>query len=181
MAESFKMDNIQLDHHHHKAASKKYPLCVLAHDLELPMNIGSLFRIADALGIEKIFLTGSSMVPPNAKIRKTSRATDQVVPFCYEKNPLKVIYDLKSKGYTVISLEMTSTSVAISQLSLGGVDKICLILGSENAGVSQELLNASDMTVHIPMLGQNSSMNVANACSIAAYEITQTLEKGINK
>jgi len=172
------MKNTQLDHSHHQAKTKKYPLCFLAHDIDVPMNVGSLFRIADAMGIEKIFLTGSSSVPPNAKITKTSRSTEKFVPFTYEKNPLDVILNLKTKGYTVISLEITTASIDISELTLKGVNKICLILGCEKSGVNQELLNASDMTVHVAMLGQNSSMNVAIASSIAAYHITRILKLG---
>lgn len=170
------MENIQLDHTHHHGRNIKYPVCFLAHDIDVPMNVGSLFRIADALGIEKLYLTGSSLVPPNSKIRKTSRAAEKFVAFSYERNPLDIISKLKAEGYTIVSLEITTTSIDISELPLNGVNKICLILGSERSGVSQELLNASDFTVHIPMLGQNSSMNVATACSIAVYEITRRMK-----
>ncbi len=170
------MENIQLDHSHH-SAKKKYPVCFLAHDVDVPMNIGSLFRIADALGVEKIYLSGTSLVPPNAKIRKTSRATEKYVPFSYDKNPPDIIKKLKSEGYIIISLEITSSSIDISELSLNGTEKICIILGSEKSGVSQELLSESDFTIHIPMMGENSSMNVATACSIAAYEITRSYKK----
>jgi len=54
------MENIQLDHSHHRPRIEKYPVCFLAHDMEVPMNVGSLFRISGALGIEKIYLSGSS-------------------------------------------------------------------------------------------------------------------------
>lgn len=149
----------------------------MVHDIDIPMNVGSLFRIADALGIEKIYLTGSSLAPPNAKIRKTSRATEKFVPFSRQSNPLDILKKLKSQGYTIISLEITTSSMDINDLLLAGTEKICLVLGSESSGISQELLDSSDVTVHIPMLGQNSSMNVANACSIAAYEIMRKIQK----
>ncbi|MBL1258931.1 MAG: hypothetical protein COB33_000150 [Thiotrichaceae bacterium] len=171
------MENIQLSHSHHHAKNKNYSVCLLADDFDVPMNIGSLFRIADALGIEKIYLSGTSLVPPNSKIRKTSRATEKYVPFSYEKRPLDIIKKLKSDGYIIISLEITSSSIDISELSLNGTEKICIILGSEKSGVSQELLNESDYTIHISMMGKNSSMNVATACSIAAYEITRRYKK----
>ena len=171
------MENMQLNHNHHHAKHKKYPVCFLAHDFDVPMNIGSLFRIADALGIEKIYLSGTSLTPPNAKLRKTSRATEKHVPFSYEKTPLDIIQKLKSEGYTIICLEITSSSIDISEVSFSNTEKFCLILGSEKSGVCQELLNESDFTFDIPMMGQNSSMNVATACSIAAYEIT----RGYNK
>jgi len=135
------------------------------------MNVGSLFRIADALGIEKIYLSGTSMVPPNRKIKKTSRSTEKYVSYAYEKNPVRIIDSLKASGYTIVSLEITSVSIDIKNLAISKNEKICLVLGSENTGVNQTLLDLSDITFHIPMLGENSSMNVAMACSIAAFEI----------
>jgi tRNA G18 (ribose-2'-O)-methylase SpoU len=170
------MENVQLNHADHKATTKKYPVCFLAHNIDVPMNIGSFFRIADALGVEKIYLTGSSVIPPNPKIKKTSRSAEKYVPFEYDKNPLLIISNLKTLGYKIIGLEITSASINITDFYLKGNEKICLILGSENAGVSQKLLDVSDATVHIPMLGNNSSMNVANACSIATYELTRRLK-----
>lgn len=165
------MQNIQLDHSHHTPSSLKYPVCFLAHDMDVPMNVGSLFRIADALGVEKIYLTGTSSVPPNSKIKKTSRSTEKYVPYSYEEDPLNVVKKLKTSGYRFISLEITTSSVDIRNISVRGNEKICLIVGSENTGVCQELLDVSDTTIHIPMLGVNSSMNVATACSIATFEL----------
>src|SRR6185312_13323607 len=142
------MANRQLDHWQHRPARSAFALRYLVHDFEVPMNVGSVFRIADALGVEMIHLTGASAVPPNRKLRKTSRATEQHVPFRHDDDPLPVVHELKAAGY-----------------------RICLVLGSENRGVSQALLDGSDQTVHIPMLGAHSSMNVATACAIATFEI----------
>lgn len=171
------MKNVQLDHNDHKPTLKKYSLCFIAHDMDVPMNVGSLFRVADALGVEKIFLTGRSIVPPNNKIKKTSRSAEKFVDYSYEKDVRETIDNLKSKGYKIVSLEMTSTSIDLNDIDIASEDKICLILGSESTGVSQDLLDISDFSVHIQMLGANSSMNVANACSIATYEITKRLKK----
>ncbi|MCB1935758.1 MAG: hypothetical protein KDF59_07435 [Nitrosomonas sp.] len=170
------MSNLQLDHSAHEATSQKYPLCFLANDIDVPMNIGSFFRIADALGVEKIYLTGNSLVPPNQKIKKTSRSTEKYVPYAYEKDALSVVGNLRQSGYTIISLEITSNSIDIEDFSVSKEEKICLILGSENQGICESLLKVSDAAVHIPMLGVNSSMNVAAACSIATYEITRKFE-----
>ena len=78
------MDNLQLDHREHRARPNRYPLSFLAHDIDAPMNIGNLFRIADAFAVERIYLSGSSPVPPRDLIRKTSRSTEKYVPFSYE-------------------------------------------------------------------------------------------------
>ena len=171
------MSNLQLDHKAHTATSEKYPLCFLANDIDVPMNVGSFFRVADALGVEKIYLTGKSIVPPNAKIKKTSRSTEKYVPYSYEKDALSLLKNLKDSGYKIVSLEITSNSIDIQEFSVSKDEKICLILGSENEGVCESLLQFSDVIIHIPMLGVNSSMNVATACSIATYEITRKLQK----
>lgn len=165
----------QLDHDAHRPGHMTYRLCFLAHDIDSPLNIGSFFRIADALGVEAVYLTGRSIAPPNSKIKKTSRSTEKFVPYHVEQEPETVISRLKQAGYRIISLEITSHSSDISQLKIQSNDKICLILGSENSGVSQRLLELSEQSVHIPMCGMNSSMNVANACAIASYEITKQL------
>ena len=141
------------------------------------MNVGSLFRIADALGVEKVYLTGRSAAPPNSKLRKASRAAEKYVPFSHAADPVLVVQELKASGYRIISLERTSASIDIRDLTSEIADRICLVLGSENAGVNQTLLDLSEQTVHIPMLGQNSSMNVAMACAIATFELTRAFRR----
>ncbi|WP_449425467.1 TrmH family RNA methyltransferase, partial [Rhodanobacter lindaniclasticus] len=71
----------------------------------------------------------------------------------------------------IVALELSSASIDIRDLAVAATDRICLVPGSENRGVSQALLDRSDQTVHIPMLGAHSSMNVATACAIATFEI----------
>lgn len=170
------MKDQQLEHDDHTPISNKYSLCFLAHDVELPSNVGSLFRIADALGIEKIFLSGSTVVPPNSKLRKASRSCEKFVCYEYIESAESVIRMLKAQGYTVVALEITESSQALARLQLSPKAKVCLMLGAEKTGICSELLCKVDQTVHIPMLGENSSMNVASACSIAAYAITQMLK-----
>lgn len=174
------MVNLQLDHEHHRQQQHNrlnqteqptFPLCLIAHDIAVPMNIGSLFRIADALGLEKIWLSGTSPQPPNSKIKKTSRSSEKYVAWQYVPEPLGLIAQLKDQGYSIVSLEISSASIELRQFAKQPPKKIALVLGSENAGVSQALLDASDATVHIAMRGHNSSMNVANACAIAAFEL----------
>lgn len=174
------MSNRQLEHADHlenKNTKKKgnRQISLLAHNITVPMNVGSLFRTSDALGVEKIYLSGDTPTPPNNKIRKTSRSTEKYVPYETVENPVELINRLKEENYTIIALEITSDSIPLQELDLEKDQKICLILGSENTGVSEDLLKLSDITTHIPMLGKNSSMNVATACGIAVYGLTLAL------
>ncbi|MET0384246.1 MAG: TrmH family RNA methyltransferase [Burkholderiaceae bacterium] len=168
------MHNIQLDHSQHRPMAGRFPIRLLAHDMDIALNVGSLFRIADALGVEHLHLSGATAVPPDPKIRKTSRATENHVPHSYAADPLATVAALRDGGYRIVSLELTTSSIDVRRLTVAPGDRICLIVGSENGGVDQKLLDASDVTVHIPMLGRNSSMNVSNACAIATFEIIRS-------
>ncbi len=167
------MADHQLEHHEVEQVIQKFPICILANDFSVPMNVGSLFRLADALGISKIYLCGSSPVPPNRKINKTARSTVKYVDYEYVEDPMTVVEQLKTDDYTIVSLEITQASVDIRQLQIAPSQKVCLIVGAESEGIRQELLDHSDQVVHIPMFGHNSSMNVATATAIALFEIAK--------
>ena len=170
-------DNIQLTHADYKPSDKKFPLSIIANDFNSTANAGSLFRLCDALGVEKLYLCGNTAVPPNSKINKTSRSTEKYVDYEYFDNAKTLLDKLKASGSFIISLEITSSSIAINSDEfakyISHKSPACLILGSENTGVSEDLLSLSDITVHIPMYGNNSSMNVISAASIACFEITR--------
>jgi tRNA G18 (ribose-2'-O)-methylase SpoU len=169
------LPNLQLEHAAHRASDRPLALRLLAHDVDIALNIGVLFRIADALGVAHLHLSGSSPVPPDAKIRKAARSADKFVAHSYAADPLAVVGALKADGWRIVSLELTTRSVDVRELAIAPDDRICLIVGAEKAGVCQALLDASEATVHIPMRGRNSSMNVANACAIAVWEIAGRL------
>ena len=173
------LDNTQLTHADHKPSSKKFPLSIIVNDIINPVNVGSLFRLCDALGIEKIYLCGDTPAPPNTKINKTSRSTEKHVHYESSLNAEALVTKLKASGSLIISLEITSSSIAIgSDTFVKAITRnksICLILGSENSGINERLLSLSDITIHIPMYGINSSMNVVSAASIASFEIIRCI------
>ncbi|WP_444930095.1 TrmH family RNA methyltransferase [Microbulbifer sp. SSSA002] len=166
---------MQTDHSSHQATASTHPLCYLATDIGTPSNVGGLFRIADALGVEKIYLTGETLTPPNSKIRKISRSTEKYVPYEYHVSAIDTAQALKAKGYRLICLEITSNSIELKQAPITSGDKVCLVLGSEKDGVAAELLKMADAVVHIPMQGVNSSMNVTSACAIATYALLEKI------
>lgn len=156
-------------------ARHQYPIQILVHDFDLAVNVGSIFRLADALGVERLHLTGSTTRPPHRKLTRTARSTDKVVPYAEADDPFAVIDALRAQGYRIIALEITHDSVPLCQLDIEPNDNVLLILGVENGGVCQALLDVADVSTHIPMAGLNHSMNVANACAIAVYELTSRL------
>jgi tRNA G18 (ribose-2'-O)-methylase SpoU len=171
--------NVQLTHSDHVPSKTRYPLSVVANDMSSPLNVGSLFRLCDALGINMLYLCGDTPVPPSAKINKTSRSTEKYVDYDYFADAGIIVSKLKQAGTLIISLEITSSSMMINSEKFNAAIKnrqpVCLILGSENKGIKVSLLSLSDITVRIPMYGTNSSMNVISAASIACFEIVRNM------
>ena len=167
---------VQLTHYNHQFSPKNFPITVVCDGVTNYNNLGSLFRICDAFGVAKLILCGTN-VTLGRKITKTSRAAEKVVPYDIHSDINEVINTLKTLHHCIIGLEITSTSVSIHdfKLTLPLTGPISLIVGHENFGISEDVLAQCDHSIHIPMYGQNSSMNVVQATNIAIYEFTKQL------
>ena len=164
---------MQLTHHNTNFIKRTFPITLVCDNVTNAPNIGSLFRICDAFGIEKLILCGD--VSLGRKMTKTSRATEKTVNFEIKESASTVVQDLKHEGYQIISLEITSKSKPVHTHIFSKEKPIALIIGDENFGVSETILKNSDDIIHIEMFGQNSSMNVVQATNIALYEITKQM------
>lgn len=165
---------MQLNHYTTPFKKRTFPITIVCENVTNAPNIGSLFRIADAFGVEKLFFCGSD-IPLGRKMTKTSRATEKVVNYEVRENTLETILELKQKNYQVIAIEITTESKAIHTYKFNTKQPIVLVIGDENFGVSETVLNLCDAIIHIEMFGQNSSMNVVQATNIALYEMTKQL------
>lgn len=160
-------------HHQVKNEERQFPLVIVCQDVTDPLNIGAIFRLADALGVRQIILCGKSPVPPHKKISKTARSTDQVVPFVHYTSTTEALEKLKKEGYQIVGLEITDESEAIDSYEFDAERPLVLVIGAESLGLFPETLTLLDSAVHIPMFGRNTSMNVVQACAIAVYELTK--------
>jgi tRNA G18 (ribose-2'-O)-methylase SpoU len=165
---------LQLNHSNTNFKKKSFQVILIAEDVSNAPNIGSLFRISDAFGIEKLIFCGET-ISFGRKLTKTSRATEKVVAYSFYDSAFEAVISLKNRGYQIISLEITNNSKALHTFKFSKEKPIALIIGDENFGISESVLNASDDVIHIDMYGQNSSMNVVQAANIALYEITKQL------
>ncbi len=164
----------QLTHYNSKFTQKTFPITVLCENVTNAPNIGSLFRVCDAFGVEKLVFSGKHLPIPSRKMQKTSRATEKYVSFEIIENISTYINAIKNTHH-IIALEITHTSKSIQKYSLQTNKPIALIIGDENFGVSETLLKLTNEAVHIDMFGKNSSMNVVQATNIALYEITKQI------
>ncbi|MDO1500751.1 TrmH family RNA methyltransferase [Winogradskyella maritima] len=166
---------MQHTHYTSPFTTKQFPIVIVSENVTNAANVGSLFRAADAFGVEKLIFCGEH-VSLGKRFTKTSRATEQYVDFALETDAIKVLEDYQSSAYTIIGLEITSTSLSLKDFKLKQHNPIVLLIGDENHGISEQALNLCEYCIHIDMFGNNSSMNVTHATSIALYELTKQLQ-----
>ena len=140
-----------------------------------PRNVGAAFRLADAAGLAGIVLAGTTPRPPNAKIAKTARSTVRSVPHEEVDDAVEYVRARRSAGGLILALELTDRSQSIFTYPPPEGDVI-LIAGNESTGVSPALLALCDEAIHLPMHGQNTSMNVSVALGAAVYLLLMKLQ-----
>lgn len=147
-----------------------------------PRNVGAAFRLADAAGLAGLVLAGTTPRPPNRRISKTARSTVRTVPFELVEDSLSALADYRAAGALLLALELTDASISLFEYQLPSElpvqqQEIILIPGGEAAGVPEEVLSLCHASVHLPMHGQNTSMNVMVATGAAVYLLLAQLKK----
>ncbi|PIR96528.1 MAG: RNA methyltransferase [Candidatus Doudnabacteria bacterium CG10_big_fil_rev_8_21_14_0_10_42_18] len=166
-----------------QATKPKKSFYVIAHNIRSLHNVGSIFRTADAFGIEKIFLTGYTPTPKlekhRLKINKVALGAEKFVEWEYQKSAARLIKKLQKKKTAILALENNASSaIDISSGQARTIfknDRVALVLGEERKGINKKLLALCDMIVEIPMKGEKESLNVSVAFGVAAYEISKWL------
>ena len=136
-------------------------------------NVGSAFRSCDSFKVDKLWLCGICAVPPSAEIRKSALGAEDCVPWEYVKDTLDAVSRLREAGYTIVSVEQTVGSVSLESFSPDPGGKYALVFGNEVDGVSQEVVDASDMTLEIPQFGSKHSLNVSVAVGVVLWHFTR--------
>lgn len=157
---------------------ERNPLVLILENIYDTYNIGGLFRLADGLGITKMYLCGETETPPNNRIHKASCGTYKVVPWEYCTSAQVAIEKFKTnmrheEGGCVLAIEQSSSSV--SYTSLTPSFPLALVVGNETTGVTPQTLALCDKTVEIPMWGINKSLNVIVSAAIVSYHFMQNI------
>jgi len=160
----------QLDHYETLEKMPKMDInCVLYVCNVSCENLGLILRSADIFGANTIYYCQDNHVVNNKQLLKLSRNSNIPIYFSDGIGPLQ---SLKDRGYQIIALEITNTSIPLRHGSFK--QKTCLVIGNEKHGIPENILDVADCSYHIEMVGGHiSSLNVSIATSIALYEITQ--------
>lgn len=165
------MEN-QLEHENTPKDTTNLEIYILANLVESPANLGALFRLSDAFGVKKIFLSTSqvSLLESN-RFKRMSRSTEKYLSFHVEEDIESLIEHINSMSIPLYALEATTQSKSITSTTKTKITKVALLIGSERNGIPCQLLDLCDASFHIPLYGHNSSINVAQATAIALYEL----------
>jgi 23S rRNA (guanosine2251-2'-O)-methyltransferase len=157
---------------------RKNPITIILDNVLDTYNVGSIFRLADAVAAEKVILCGETLTPPNSRIKKASINTWQWVDWEYKSTAAEAIMELRMKNeeLRIIAVEQDPRSKPFNKVTYDF--PVAIVVGHETHGVSKEVLDMADMIVELPMWGINVSLNVMVSCGIVLYEIMKHSSKG---
>ena len=147
-------------------------MCVYAEDIRSPFNIGSIFRTAEAMGADKVFISPRCIDPTQPRAIRSGMG-------CIE-----------TMGWERLDLENLPADLPVFALETGGTDinefvfpeKGICIIGSEELGVSPDALKkATYGHVTIPMKGLKASLNVGVAFGILMQKWVEAISKEMSK
>lgn len=147
----------------------RLPVSVLLENVRSLYNVGAFFRTADAVALERLWLTGITGHPPQNMITKTALGAEDTVPWTHTRDPLPPVAQLRSLHYEIAAIETSAHSVDLYDWHPRF--PVCVLFGHETDGLSRELSGLADTHIRIPMLGRKHSLNVASAGAVVLYEL----------
>ena len=141
------------------------------------MNVGSMFRTANALGMSKIYLCGITPTPfdnygrERKDFLKVSLGAEKTVPWEHVLDTALLVRKLRTEGSYVIALEQDARAVDYKKVDVADKESVAFVLGAEVEGVSKDVLDESSVIAEIPVLGTKESLNVTIAMGVATYRI----------
>ncbi|MCR4323226.1 MAG: TrmH family RNA methyltransferase [Candidatus Azambacteria bacterium] len=164
-------------------------MLVLLHNIRSAHNVGSIFRTADAAGIEKIYLCGITPAPidrfgkPRQEIAKVALGAESTVPWEISHSTVSLLKKLKKQGFMIYAIEQSVRSMPYNTMRLHKKElaRTVLVVGNEVEGLSSSILTHADTILEIPMSGGKESLNVAVAFGIVAFHLLHPVGSRIAK
>lgn len=154
---------------------KPKKIAIILHNIRSAHNVGSLFRTADAAGVSKIYLTGSSPRPidrfgrENSRVLKTALGAEKSVPWEYVPRIGNLMKKLKREGFFIVAVEQTPRSRDYRIISIK--QPTVFIFGNEVRGINTRIVRQCDKAIFIPMGGKKESLNVSVAAGIVLFGV----------
>lgn len=139
----------------------------LTDGLQNPDNLGALARTAEALGADGLLLCGGCDLYSPKAMRASMGSLLRLDVF-EETDSVALVRALQAKGMRVFASVVDSDAAAVQRVEKG--EGCVVVIGNEGNGVSQEVIDAADERITIPMAGRAESLNAAAAAAILLWE-----------
>lgn len=159
-----------------KTAGKSSSVVIL-DNIRSQHNIGSAFRTCDAFRMGRLYLCGICACPPSPEIHKSALGAEFSMEWEYWKETADLVRRLREQGYTIVSVEQTENSTSLEDFHPEEGRKYAYVFGNEVKGVSQEVVDASDICLEIPQYGTKHSLNVSVSVGIVLWSINEFLKR----
>lgn len=150
------------------AIPDKVPLYFVLENIRSAFNVGSIFRLADCLAVQKVYLCGYTPTPEQEALKKTSLGTTESTEWVSKSLLSEALDELKAQGVHLVALETAENSTSLFDYKPKG--PTALIVGNERFGLEASSLSKCDLVLSLPTYGTKNSLNVSNALSAASYE-----------
>ena len=148
---------------------RRLPACVVLDNVRSLYNVGSFFRTADGVGLEKLYLAGITGKPPKKALSKTALGAEGTVAWEHSWDAVALLKELHARDFEIAAVETNVRSVDL--FDCAPRFPVCMVFGHEVDGIRREALALCDTHVRIPMLGLKHSLNVATAGGVVLYEL----------
>ena len=163
---SLKIDN-QTFFNQNKTSSWINPPVIVAWKFSSAENLGALLRVCDNFGVKKVFFVGNENDYKTSKIKRNATTSFKKIDWSFvTETELWNIIPIETMK---ISVDTTSDSISLNQFKFNS-SPFCLFFGNETIGLSDDVVQKCDESIHISMIGDSYSMNVVNAASVVLYE-----------
>jgi len=153
----------------------KLPLLLVLDNVRSGLNVGSVFRTADAFALEKVVLCGITAQPPHREILKTALGSTDSVCWEHAGQTTEAVLQLKAAGYRVYAIEQTTKKIWLQNFTPETGEKYAFVLGNEVDGVDDDVLQLCDGVIEIPQFGTKHSLNIAVAAGIVVWEAARKM------
>ncbi len=146
------------------------PFMVVLDGITDVRNFGAIARTCECAGVDAIVIPAYGSVSVSGDAVKTSAGALHHLPVCRERNIVGAIRFLKDNGYKVVA---ASEKAAINYTQTDYTTPVAIVMGSEDTGISPEVLKLCDTLVAIPEFGHIKSLNVSVAAGVMIYEVVR--------
>jgi tRNA G18 (ribose-2'-O)-methylase SpoU len=147
------------------------PVHVVLDNLRSAFNVGSIFRLADAVRAAEVITCGYTAHPPHHKLAQTALGATASVPTRHFTDTADALSGLRASGCSIVAVKTADRATPYHQFEPGL--PLALVFGNEAMGVSRPALALCDSVVELPVFGYKNSVNVATAAAVVLYEVAR--------